>query len=261
MTYTVRLDAFEGPFDLLLHLIAKREVDIFEVRISEIVEDYLDVLASATELDLEVATEFLVVAATLLEIKSHRLLPGSTSEDAEAHELSDRDLLIARLLQYRAFKDVAADFGERLAANAGFYARTVGPGDDFAHLAPDILARCSLERFAEIAAKALTPVPEPVLDLSHLTPIRLTLEEAIATVESAIALRRVVTFRELNGDQPTRIEVVVRFLAVLEMLKAGTVTATQAEAFGDIEIRAADEARRTIVDLTDGSTPPVREDA
>lgn len=258
MPYQVRLDAFEGPFDLLLHLISKREVDIFEVRISEIIEEYLDVLAGATELDLEVATEFLVVAATLLEIKSHRLLPQPASEDGDVNELSDRDLLIARLLQYRAFKDVALEFAARLEANQGFFTRTAGPGKDFDHLAPDILARCSLERFAQIAAAALTPKVEPVIDLSHLTPIRLTLEEAIATVESALALRRVVTFRELNGENPTRLEVVVRFLAVLEMMKAGTVTATQSETFGDIEIRAADPSPPAVIETAQTS---VREDA
>lgn len=261
MTYKVSLEAFEGPFDLLLHLIAKREVDIFGVRISEIIEEYLDVLAGATELDLEVATEFLVVAATLLEIKSHRLLPTATTDEGEAYELSDRDLLIARLLQYKAFKEAGEDLEARLAANAGFYVRTVGPGADFEHLAPDILARCSLERFSQIAAAALAPTVEPVIDYSHLTPIRLTLEEAIATVESALALRRMITFRELNGDSPTRIEVVVRFLAILEMLRSGTVTATQTEAFGDIEIRAAEPSGLVQLEPQDGSPAPVREDA
>lgn len=253
MTYQVRLAAFEGPFDLLLHLISKREVDIFEVRIADIIEDYLGVLSEASEFDLEVATEFLVVAATLLEIKSHRLLPGSGPEEL-TDDLSDRDLLIARLLQYKAFKEAAADLQQRLLANAGFHIRSAGPGADFVHLAPDLLARCPLPRFVEIARNALIPREEPHLDLSHLTPIRITLEEAIATVEALLATRKLLTFRELNGDNATRLEVVVRFLAVLEMLKAGTVEATQAETFGEIEIRAVDEAPiRT--------QPSVREDA
>ena len=254
MPYQVRLASFEGPFDLLLHLISKREVDIFEVRISEIIEEYLEVLTDASAFDLEVATEFLVVAATLLEIKSHRLLPGAPTSLEDGDDISDRDLLIARLLQYRAFKEAAADLANRLAANAGYHARTIGPGADFAHLAPDLLARCPLPRFAEIAREVLTPRIEPVLDLSHLTPIRITLAEAIATVEALLATRRTLTFRELNGDTSSRLEVVVRFLALLELIKAGTVEASQTETFGEIEIRAVDDAPiRT--------QPSVREDA
>jgi segregation and condensation protein A len=242
VTYQVRLESFEGPFDLLLHLISKREVDIFQVRVADIVEDYLQVLSEATEFDLEVATEFLLVAATLLEIKSHRLLPSHKDEDHEGDDLSDRDLLIARLLQYKAFKDASVEFSRRIAENAGFHARTIGPGSDFAHLAPDLLARCPLPKFAEIARRVLTPREEPVLDLSHLTPIRITLSEAIATVEALLASRKSITFRELNGDSPTRLDVVVRFLALLELVKAGTVEAIQAETFGDIEIRAVEES-------------------
>jgi segregation and condensation protein A len=225
------------------------------VRIADIIEDYLGVLTEADGFDLEVATEFLVVAATLLEIKSHRLLPSPSSGEDGADDLSDRDLLIARLLQYKAFKDAAAHLAERIAANVGYHARTIGPGADFAYLAPDLLARCPLPRFVEIARGALAPRIDPVLDLSHLTPIRITLAEAIATVEALLATRRRITFRELNGDSADRLEIVVRFLAVLELMKAGTVEASQAETFGEIEIRAVDDPARA------APTPSVREDA
>lgn len=234
MTYQVQLPVFEGPFDLLLHLISKHEVDVFEVPLAQLTEDYLDALRGMADLDLEVATEFLVVAATLLEIKSGRLLPGPLTDENDEYELSDRDLLIARLLQYRAFKDASVAFREALDANAGYIGRTAGPGEAFRHLCPDILARVSLERFARIAHEVLYPKPDLVLDLSHLTPIRATIEEAIARVEAALAERTVVRFRDVAGQ--TRMDVVVSFLALLEMLKAGMVAASQAALFGDIEI-------------------------
>src|SRR5438093_464740 len=123
MTYQVKLQVFEGPFDLLLHLIAKRELDIYEVSLGAITEDYLDYIRSMKDFDLEVATEFLIVAATLIEIKAARLLPGPPADDDEGLLLSERDLLIARLLEYRAFKDAAALLQSGFTANAGYYAR------------------------------------------------------------------------------------------------------------------------------------------
>jgi segregation and condensation protein A len=235
VTYQVQVPAFEGPFDLLLHLISKHEVDIFEISISQLTEDYLEVLTQMKELDLEVATEFLLVAATLLEIKSGRLLPGAVVDDDDAFALSDRDLLIARLLQYRAFKDSTDWFKHQLDENSGYIGRAVGPSEEFQHLCPDILARVSLDRFARIAVEVMTPRVEPTLDLSHLAPIGITIEEAIARVETALTSKEVITFREVAGDN--RMEVVVHFLAMLELIKAGTVRVSQAELFGDIQIR------------------------
>lgn len=234
MTYQVQLPAFEGPFDLLLHLIGRREVDVFEISVSHLTEEYLGILRQMQELDLDVATEFLLVAASLLEIKSGRLLPGPVSDDEDAFALSDRDLLIARLLQYRAFKESAAWFRDQLDANAGFVGRSVGPTEEFRHLCPDILARVSLERFARIAVEVLTPRPEPSLDLSHLAPIGVTIEEAIARVETALQSATTVRFRDLAGGD--RLEFVVHFLAMLELVKAGTIEASQAQGFGDIQI-------------------------
>lgn len=234
MTYQVQLPAFEGPFDLLLHLISKHEVDVFEISLSQLTEDYLAVLREMQELDLEVATGFLLVAASLLEIKSGRLLPGKPVDDEDAFALSDRDLLIARLLQYKAFKEVSAWFRDALDANAGYVGRGVGPTEEFRHLCPDILARVSLERFARIATEALTPKPEPTLDLSHLAPIGITIEEAVARVETALLNGGRTTFRALATGN--RLEVVVQFLAILELMKAGSIRCAQAERFGDIEI-------------------------
>ncbi len=155
MSYQVRTEVFEGPFDLLLHLIAKRELDIYDVSLAAITEEYLDHLKQMVELDLEVATEFLIVAATLIEMKAARLLPGPPRDD-DSLDVSDRDLLIARLLAYRAFKEAAERLSQLLADNAGFVGRTAGPGEEFARLAPDLMARVSLDRFAQIAIRALS---------------------------------------------------------------------------------------------------------
>src|SRR5258706_3892768 len=128
MTYQVKLQVFEGPFDLLLHLISKRELDIYEVSLASITEDYLEYIRGLQDLDLEVATEFLIVAATLIEIKAARLLPGPPMDEEDALALSERDMLIARLREYRAFKDAPAGLSARLTAHAAFIGRTPGPG-------------------------------------------------------------------------------------------------------------------------------------
>src|ERR1041384_5993241 len=180
MPYHIKVDAFEGPFDLLLHLIAKRELDVYEVSLAEITEEYLDHIKQMQDLDLEIATEFLVVAATLIEIKAARLLPGPPVDEEEALALSERDLLIARLLEYRAFKDAATQIAASLTANAGYIGRSAGPGREYDHLCPDLLARISTEDLAALAERVFAPNPVHTLDLSHITPIRVTVAEAIA---------------------------------------------------------------------------------
>lgn len=257
MTYQVRTEVFEGPFDLLLHLIAKRELDIYEVSLAAITEDYLAHLRQLRDLDLEVATEFLVVAATLIEMKASRLLPGPAREDEV--DVSDRDLLIARLLEYRAYKEAAASLSAMLAANAGFFPRETGPGDAFAHLAPDLLARVSPERLAEIAARALEPRPRPQVDVSHIAPIRISVAEAVEEVRAELYRRKRATFRDLTRAVRDRMNLIVRFLAVLELVKRGEARVTQSEAFGRIEVAwvaGGDSAPRVIVvDEYEGAPP------
>lgn len=236
VTYQVKIQIFEGPFDLLLHLIAKRELDIYEVSLATITEEYLEHLRLMQDLDLEIATEFLVVAASLIEMKASRLLPGPPRDDEDGLALSDRDLLIARLLEYRAFKDAAAAFRRRLDEHAGYIPREAGPGQDFAHLCPDLMSRTSPEKLAALAVKALTPKPKPVLDLSHITPIRASVQDAAEGIRTLLEQMRTGTFRMLTAGADSRIEVIVRFLALLELFKAGEVDVTQTGAFGDIAV-------------------------
>jgi len=235
MTYQVKLEVFEGPFDLLLHLIAKRELDIYDVSLAAITEEYLAHLKEMTELDLEVATEFLVVAATLVEMKASRLLPGPPRDPDDVLALSERDVLIARLLEYRAFKEAGARLAEMIEANAAYVARSAGPGPDFAHLIPDVLARVSPERLAELAAHALTPRERPRIDVSHITPIRVSVGDAAREIGERLKRQRSATFRALTAGVDRRLEVIVRFLALLELVKRGFADVTQAAGFGDIE--------------------------
>jgi segregation and condensation protein A len=250
MTYQVRTEVFEGPFDLLLHLIAKRELDIYEVSLAAITEEYLEHLKQMVDVDLEVATEFLIVAATLIEMKAARLLPGPPRED-DALDISDRDLLIARLLEYRAFKEASAKLADLIAASAGFVARTAGPGEEFARLAPDLLARVSAERFAEIARSVLSPKPVPHVDTSHITVIRVSVAEAIEEVRAMLRDRKRATFRQLTNDVHHRLNVIVRFLAVLELVKRGEADVAQAGSFGDIDVQWLGESGADSAVLTD----------
>jgi segregation and condensation protein A len=235
MPYQVRTEVFEGPFDLLLHLISKRELDIYEVSLAAITEEYLAHLKDMVELDLEVATEFLVVAATLIEMKASRLLPGPPRDD-DALDISDRDLLIARLLEYRAYKEASAELQQLLADGAGFIARTAGAGEEFARLAPDLMARVSPERFAAIAHQVLLPKEYPHVDTSHITPIRVSVADAIEELRAALRAKKRTTFRQLTSDVRHRLNLIVRFLAVLELVKRGEADVAQSGAFGEIEV-------------------------
>jgi segregation and condensation protein A len=257
MSYQVRTQVFEGPFDLLLHLISKRELDIYDVSLAAITEEYLTHLQEMQELDLEIATEFLVVAATLIEMKASRLLPGPPRDDDEL-DVSDRDLLIARLIEYRAFKEAAARIASMLGDNAGYLPRTAGAGEEFAKLAPDLMARVSPERFAQIAARVLAPKPAMQVDTSHITPIRVSVAEAIEQVRAELRRRKKATFRDLSKGIPDRLTRIVRFLAVLELIKRGEADATQSGAFGRIDVEWLGEAKvLTPVDEYEGA--PIEE--
>jgi segregation and condensation protein A len=230
----VKLEVFEGPIDLLLHLITRQRVDIYDVSISTITDEYLKAVEQMTQLDLEIATGFLVVAATLLELKSARLLPSRRMDEAEAQLLEERDLLLARLVECSTFREAGMWISQALASGEGFHGRSVSLEPQYVDLAPDLLARLNLDQLGRAAAKVLAaPKPQLELDMSHVQPIRASVRDAI--VEVAAALRDgEKSFTELCSRAGERIEVVVRFLALLELFKAGAVELEQFDRFGDI---------------------------
>jgi len=230
---------YEGPFDLLLQLILAEEVDIHEVNLARIVDAYLvEIERIQAALDLDLATEFLLIAATLVELKARRLLPGPATVDLDDEFAlwEERDLLLARLLECKTFKDVSRLFGA-LADEAGrSFPRVVGPDERFAGLAPDPLAGLTPLRMRDAAIRALTPKPTPRIDLFHVAPIRVSVADAVAELVDELSRAGRITFARLTSALVERLDVIVRFLAVLELFKQGMVEVDQTDRFGDIRI-------------------------
>jgi len=238
MPYSVTTPVFEGPFDLLLHLILREQVDIYEVSLSTIVDAYLVELRAMDDLDLEVATEFLLIAATLVELKARRLLPGRDDVDLD-EELAlweERDLLLARLLECKTFKDVASVLAHLADDADRCYARVAGPDERYSGLLPDPLEGMRPRQIHAAFLRATTPRPQPRVDLFHVAAITASVGDAIA--ELLVELPRVgrLSFRRLTSGLAERMEVIVRFLALLELFKQGVVELEQFDRFGDIEV-------------------------
>ncbi len=236
-TYHVAVGSFEGPFDLLLHLIARHKVDIYEIPLAQITDDYLSVLRAIERVDLDVATEFLVVAATLIELKAARLLPNEDDPDIEDLALEARDLLYARLLDYRMFKEAAGYLGSQLESLSGYVPRAVALEERYTGLTPDVNLGITPDKLAAIAAQALTAKPEPVVDLSHLQPVRMTVREAAGMVVQELQRAGgAATFTELTAGCRHRVEVIVHFLALLELYKLDMVDLEQAANFSTLRV-------------------------
>jgi len=257
--FAVHLDNFEGPFDLLLGLIAKHKLDITEVALSRVTDEFIaHVKALGDTWDLERTTSFLVVAATLLDLKAARLLPQGDVEDEEDLALLEaRDLLFARLIQYRAFKEVAAVLNERLAGESLRHPRAVGLEERFASLLPEVLIGVGLEQFARLAAKALEPKPVPEVSLQHIHAPAVSVKEQAAIVVDRLRRARQMTFRALCGDSPDRLTTVARFLSLLELFREGAVAFDQVTPLGELTVRwtGQDDGDFVIEDEFDGAPP------
>lgn len=234
--FTVDVGVFEGPFDLLLQLISKHQLDVTEVALSRVTADFVRYIATMDG-DLEQTTHFLLVASTLLDLKTARLLPQAEVDDEEDLALLEaRDLLFARLLQYRAFKQVAAQLGERYAREARRHPRTVGLEPRFAELLPEVLISVGPQELAQIAARALEPKPEPILSLGHLHAPTVSVREQAHLVVDRLRRERSTTFRALTADADL-MTTVARFLALLELFREGVVAFDQASPLGDLHLR------------------------
>lgn len=236
--FSVRLDNFEGPFDLLLNLISRRQLDVTEVALSQVTDEFISYLAAMQTWDLGKATEFLVVAATLLDLKTARLLPAAEVEDEEDLALLEaRDLLFARLLQYRAYKLAAAYLAELDRTQSRRYGRAVELEARFAALLPEVLIGVDPQRFAAIAAIAMVPKPVPVVMTDHVHAPHVSVREHAAILRERLRRMGSATFRTLVSDCTTTIEVVARFLGLLDLYSDGEVGFEQAAALAELRVR------------------------
>ena len=236
--FEVHLDVFEGPFDLLLGLISKHKLDITEVALSQVTDEFIAYIrALADGWDLDQASYFLLVAATLLDLKAARLLPSGEVEDEEDLALLEaRDLLFARLLQYRAYKEVAAVFAGRMSVQGRRFARRVPMEPQFAELLPEVLLGLGPVEFAAIAARALAPRPVPEVSTEHLHSPTTTVREQADILAAQLSRLGRATFRRLSADCSGTYEVVARFLALLELYREGSVSFDQVAPLGELYV-------------------------
>ena len=239
--FQVHLDNFDGPFDLLLQLISRHKLDITEVSLSLVTDEFISFIraleASGEGWRLDQATEFLVIAATLLDLKAARLLPSGEIEDEEDLALLEaRDILFARLLQYRAFKEIAANFQEAIAAADKSFPRVVALDPTLSSLLPEVLIGVGPERFAAIADRVLTPKVAPVVAVEHLHSALVSVTEESRLVVEALRKGRTVSFRALIQEADSTLVVVARFLALLDLYRQGALRFEQVVALGELQI-------------------------
>ena len=239
--FSVHLSNFDGPFDLLLQLISRHKMDVTEVSLSMVTDEFISFIraleASGEGWELDQATEFLVVAATLLDLKAARLLPSGDVEDEEDLALLEaRDLLFARLLQYRAFKEIAATFNERIATADKSFARVVALDPSLAVLLPEVLIGVGAARFAAIAERVLTPKVTPTVAIQHLHMALVSVAEESKMVVEALRHSKTLSFRNLISDVDSTLVVVARFLALLDLYRQGVLRFDQVIALGELQI-------------------------
>ncbi len=239
MAVEVKTPVFTGPFDLLLHLITGNQVEIYDISLSQIVDDYLREVEKLDDVDLETATEFLLIAATLIELKSARLLPSDSEGlgDTDAELGEKRDVLIAKLLEHRTFKKAAEALREKLTAGGALFPRAIGPDERFRSVFPPLLADVTPDRLAQLAAAALArsiEQPPPSLNHIYVPPIRFA--EVFSSVVERVQIAGQITFRDLTSACDSRLEIGLHFLALLELYKRELVDVEQFRTFGEITV-------------------------
>ncbi len=263
MSYKVRTQAFSGPFDLLLQLVTRQKVTIGSISIAEVANQYLEEVERMRDLDLDVASDFVLVASTLLDIKAASLVPAEPARRAAADNADDedddladmdpeeaREVLIARLIAYKQFRGAAAALAARSEAEARMHPRTVGADPEFLGLMPDYLEGISLRSLAVICADIDSERETFLLESEHIAPKRLPVALTIASVDRLVRSRRHVTFTELVGEDSTPEVVVANFLAILELFKRGLVRVSQSEIFGEIDVDHIEGTEAYKIDAT-----------
>jgi len=261
MAALVTTPVFEGPVDVLLQLVGDHRVDIYDVPLGDVVAAFVATLRSQPALDLEEATEFLVIVAILVELKSRKLLPGPDDGDAdeEIDGYEERDRLLGRLLELQAYSAAAELLAQMTERAARSVPRQAGLEEPFRELAPDLLAGVTPADLASAYRRALTPRPAPVIDLSHVTVEPVTVSEAVEELVRQLPARRRATFRELTWHCTTRMQIIVRFLGLLELCKRGWVTLEQGDTFGDLEVAWVADVEEPGLDELIGSGAAVEE--
>lgn len=263
MSYKVRTQAFSGPFDLLLQLVTRQKVTIGSISIAEVANQYLEEVERMRDLDLDVASDFVLVASTLLDIKAASLVPAEPARRAVADDADDedddladmdpeeaREVLIARLIAYKQFRGAAAALAARSEAEARMHPRMVGADPEFLGLMPDYLEGISLRSLAVICADIDSKRETFLLESEHIAPKRLPVALTIASVDRLVRSRRHVTFTELVGEDSTPEVVVANFLAILELFKRGLVRVSQSEIFGEIDVDHIEGTEAYKIDAT-----------
>ena len=262
MSYRVSTQAFSGPFDLLLHLVSRQKVAIGSISIAEVADQYLAEVERMPDLDLDVASDFVLVASTLLEIKAASLVPEqgmrvTSSDPDDEDDFADltpeeaREVLIARLIAYKQFRNVSASLGARMEAESRMVPRTAGPDPEFLNLMPDYLAGISLRSLAVICADLDSKRESLLLEAEHIAPHRIPIGLTVASVDRLMRARKKMTFTQLLDGQTNAETVVVTFLAVLELFKRGLVTVHQSEIFGEIDVEHVEGADEFQIDSSD----------
>ena len=263
--FSVHLEVFDGPFDLLLQLIAKHKLDITEVALAAVTDEFIAHIRNLEQEGegwlLDQATEFLVVAATLLDLKAARLLPtGEIDDEADLALLEARDLLFARLLQYRAFKQIADIFQERIAAGEKSFPRVVALEPHLAELLPEVVLGLTPDRFAALAERAMTPRKELVLSVEHLHLPLVSVAEQALEIAARLKEKKVLTFRALTDGETNRFVLIARFLGLLELYREGAVRFQQVISFGELTVEwVAPEDR--VISISDEFDRPVEVEA
>lgn len=258
MSYRVRIDSYQGPFDLLLTLVSKQKIDIGAISIAEIADQYLAEVERMKDLDLDIASDFLVVAATLLQIKAASLLPQDRAEEIELdEEFADltpeqtRDILVERLLTYKQFKNAAAALGMRMENEAKMHPRQASLEEQFLGLMPDYLKGITLHGLAVICADIAAKRDTFLLEAEHIAAVPISMERHVEGIYRSMRKRESCTFEQLVGAAPTPELIVVTFLAVLELYKRGVITIHQEGAFAEIHLDVVEDAP----EITDFSVP------
>ena len=241
MAYRVSTADFSGPFELMLKLVVRERLDVAEISLADIASRFQAEVAAMTQCDLEAATEFLLIAAALVEIKTRRMLPGGAEPDLEEELLRfcERDLLLARLVECHTFRDAAAALSRLAADEARSRPRRAGLNEDrFRELEPDVLEgvapadlRAAYARAASASAKS-----QPRVSVAHIDPTAITVDEMARELTAALAEAGRITFRRLTEGLSRRVDVVVRFLALLELISRGRADVEQSRAFDEIII-------------------------